>query len=125
MNNIFKLFDELLKLPKEYIHYVLVQLMINGKIDFVTINKAYIEYLETEKDDKALKLADANTCTLSLLTNFNKETKSNHADIHWALYNLNKSNQFNMKSLNEKFGYDEENDCKYSFYWREKNEYKQ
>lgn len=124
MDNIFELFNKLLKLPKEHIHFALVQLMIQGKIDFLTINKAYIEYLETEKDDKALKLADANSCTLSLLTNFKEETKSSHADIHWALYNLNKSNQFNMKKLNEKFGYDEENDCKYSLYWREKNEYK-
>ena len=125
MTNTFKLFNELLKLPREHINYVLVQLMIRGKIDFLTINKAYIEYLETEKDDKALKLADANSCTLSLLTNFKEETKQNHADIHWALYSLNTSKQFNMKSLNEKFGYDEENDCKYSYYWREKNEYKQ
>ena len=84
MDNIFELFNKLLKLPKEHIHYALVQLMIQGKIDFLTINKAYIEYLETEKDDKALKLADANGCTLSLLANFKEETKSNHADIHWA-----------------------------------------
>lgn len=124
MDNVFELFNKLLKLPKEHIHYALVQLMTQGKIDFLTINKAYIEYLEIEKDDKELKLADANTCTLSLLANFKRETKSSHADIHWALYNLNKSNQFNMKSLNERFGYDEENDCKYSFYWREKNKYK-
>lgn len=122
MENIFELFDKLLKFPKELIQVVLIQLMIKGKIDFLDINKAYVKYLEVEKEDKTLKLADANSCTLNLLNHIKKETESNKANIHWALYNLNMSKQFNMKSLNEKFGYNEENDCKYSFYWREHNQ---
>lgn len=105
--------------PQEEVEYALLELMLVGKMDFLTINKVYVNYLEALSKDTALKLADANCCTAALLGNIRKENKGNHADIHWALYNLNQSNQFNMNHLNEKFGYDESKDCNYSFYFRE------
>ncbi|MCQ2257870.1 MAG: hypothetical protein MJZ41_07755 [Bacteroidaceae bacterium] len=121
MEDIFAILDKLLKMPKEYLHYALIKLMIEDKIDFIEMNKVYVEYLEMQNKDKALKLSDANSCTLSLLMNFKKENKHNHADIHWALYNLNESKQFQMDSLNEKFNYNKEEDCKFSFYYRDKH----
>ena len=92
-----------------------------GKIEYVDLSKAYVSFLEAAREDSELKLSDANGCTLSLLTHISKENKSNKSSIHWALYNLNESKQFQMQSLNEKFGYDKDEDCKLSFYWREKN----
>lgn len=119
METVFELLDKLLKCPQEEIDFALFELLRKGKIDFLSLNKAYVNYLESNKRDRELKLADANACTAALLTNFKKENKHNHADIHWALYNLNISKQFNMARLNEKFSYDESQDCNYSFYWRE------
>lgn len=117
--DIFELTEKLCEKSEEEIEYALVSMMLKKKIDFIQINKAYVKYLESISEDRKLKLIDANTCTLALLTNIKTENKSNHADVHWALHNLNESKQFNMSKLNEKFGYDKENDCKYSFYWRE------
>ena len=97
-------------------------MMLKGKIDYVSISKAYVDVLEKIKENYRLKLSDANSCCLSLLMNINKENKHNHADIHWALYNLNESKQFQMQSLNEKFGYNKDEDCKYSFYYRDTHE---
>lgn len=116
----FELIEQLSKKSKVEIEYALLSLMIDNKIDFVSLNNAYVKYLEMKTDDMKSKLTDANCCTLSLLSNFKKETKANHPEIHWALYNLNESGQFNMQGLNKKFGYDKETDCKYSSYWREK-----
>lgn len=119
--NTFELIEQLLEKPKVEIEYALFTMLLEGKIDFVTINSMYVKSLETKSADQELKLADANSCTCALLMHIGKETKSNHAYVHWALHNLNESDQFQMQRLNEKFGYDKENDCKYSYYWREKN----
>jgi len=114
-----ELLEELSKQPKEEIEYALLSLLIKKKFDFITLNEQYVKYLEMQNNDKDLKLSDANTCTLSLLLHFCKENESNRKDIHWALYNLNESKQFNMKTLNKRFNYDKEKDCEYSFYYRE------
>lgn len=119
--NTFELLELLLEKPKAEIEYALLALLLKGKIDFVTLNKMYVQSLEAISADQKLKLCDANSCTCALLNHISKEDKSNHADIHWALHNLNESRQFQMQRLNEKFVYDKENDCKYSYYWREKN----
>lgn len=117
-----KLLEQLCKLPKEDIEYAMTLLLAQGKLDFVTINSAYVKYLELVNKDNKLKLADANTCTMSLLSQVVKKKNShNYAAIHWALHNLNESKQFQMDTLNEKFGYDKEKDCEFSFYWREHN----
>lgn len=117
--NTFELLELLIEKPKAEIEYALLALLLKGKINFVTLNKMYVQSLEAITEDQKLKLSDANSCTCALLNHISKENKSNHADIHWALHNLNESNQFHMQRLNEKFGYDKENDCKYSYYWRE------
>lgn len=120
METIFDILEKLSKFSKEEIQYGLLQLMLQEKIRFTEINAAYTQYLERIKQDNDLKLSDANTCTLCLLNHFKKENKNNHADIHWALHNLNESKQFQMQTLNEKFGYNKEEDCKFSYYWRGK-----
>lgn len=119
--NTFELLEELSQKSRDEIQYAILALMIKGKINFTDVNNAYVKFLEYEREDNELKLADANSCTLSLLTGINKETNTNKPNIHWALHNLNESRQFNMQSLNEKFGYNKDEDCKFSFYWREKN----
>lgn len=119
-----KLLDQLSKLPKEDIEYAMTLLLTQNKLDFVTINSAYVKYLELKDKDNKLKLADANTCTMALLNEVNKKkSQHNYTAIHWALYNLNESKQFQMTTLNEKFGYNPEKDCEYSFYWRENNKH--
>lgn len=120
MIDLLALLDKLCKYNSDVLQSALLYMMQCGKIDFLSLSKAYVEYLEASNKDKAEKLADANTCTMALLTNIKSENKSNHADIHWALYNLNESKMFNMQKLNEKFSYDKENDCEYSFYYRNK-----
>lgn len=124
MNELIELLERISTYPKEIVQYGLSYLMMQGKIDFTSLSKVYVEYLEASNKDKAEKLADANTCTMSLLTHIKKENKSNHAAIHWALHNLNESKMFQMGELNKKFSYDKENDCEYSFYYRTKQKNK-
>lgn len=119
--NTIELLEQLLEKPQSEIEYALLALLLKGKIDFLTINSMYVKSLEAINEDQKLKLSDANSCTCALLTHFKSDNKSNHTDIHWALHNLNESRQFQMRYFNEKFGYDKENDCKYSYYWRNKN----
>lgn len=115
-----QLLEQLSKMPKEDIEYAMTLLLTQGKIDFTTISSAYVNYLELKDKDNKLKLADANTCTMSLLNEVNKKkSQQNYNAIHWALHNLNECKQFQMQSLNEKFGYNPEKDCEFSFYWRD------
>lgn len=118
----FKVLERLSTFKKSTIQLVLGELLKQEKLDFVDLSTAYVRYLQGVREDSKLKLADANSCTLSLLSGIRKETKNNKSAVHWALYNLNESRQFQMNDLNEKFGYDKDKDCNLSFYYREKNE---
>lgn len=122
--NTLQLMEQLMKKPHEEVEFVILHLMLNKdknkRIDSHKILDLYMKAIEIENDDRKDKLTESNTTILDLLMNFRKETKSNSKSIHRALHNLNESKQFNMKHLNEKYGYDKEIDKELSWYEREK-----
>lgn len=110
--NTSELLEQLSEKPKSEIEFALIELMLKNKIDFLTINKSYITYLEIINDDRQNQLIEAETCLLNHLTP-NKKDKSY---IQRSLYFLNKSKRFNMETLNNKFKYNEEEGKKQSWY---------
>ena len=126
--NTLQLMEQLMKKPHEEVEYVILHLMLNknknNRISSHKILDLYMKSIEIENEDKTDRLMESNSCILDLLLNFRKETKDNSKSIHRALHNLNESRQFNMKNLNEKYGYDREKDKSLSWYEREK-EYKE
>ena len=85
--------------------------MLEDKIDFTDLNKAYIEYLKEKDDDNENMLIECDTCLMAIMflaRNKKKYSKLNNIDkniIQRALYRINQSNRFNTKSLNEEFEY--------------------
>lgn len=126
--DIFQIIDELLKKSNEEIDYAILSLMINKKLDSHRVFDLYMQSIEFDNDDLKDRLIESNTSILDLLVNL-KEPKSKKGSIkqltynaiHRALYNLNISKQFNMNKMNEKYGYNEDEDKKLSWYWRERN----
>lgn len=123
------LLDELLKCRNEEIEYAILSLMVNKKVDSHKVFDLYMRAIEYDRNDVRDRLIESNTSLLDLLINLkepklNKETtkKNTHNAIHRALYNLNISNQFKMKEMNEKYGYNEDEAKHLSWYWREHNE---
>lgn len=119
----FELLQELLKKTPEEINECILLLMLQGKLDFLTVNAAYTKCLEMSRKDNSLLMAEKNTSIYELLSLFRKENRRNSNAIHRALYNLNESNSFQMQDINERFGYNEEVDKKLSMYWREHNKH--
>lgn len=127
--SVLEILNELLKCRSEEIEYAILSLMVNKKIDSHKVFDLYMRAIEHDKDDMRDRLIESNTSILDLLMNLkepksNKETtkKYTHNAIHRALYNLNISNQFQMKEMNEKYGYNEDEAKHLSWYWREHNE---
>lgn len=126
--DIKELIDELMNHSNEEIDYIILKLMVNRKLDSHRVFDLYMKAIEIDNDDKQDKLTEANSSILDLLLNL-KEPKSKrestkksiHNAIHRALYNLNSSKQFNMDKMNEKYGYNEEEAQKLSWYWRYKH----
>lgn len=126
--DIFEILDELLKHSNEEIDYAILSLMIKKKLDSHKVFDLYMQSIEYDKDDLKDRLIESNTSILYLLINL-KEPKSKKESIrqctynaiHRALYNLNISKQFNIGKMNEKYGYNEDEDKKLSWYWREHN----
>lgn len=117
----FELLKELSKKPKEEMKYAILSLMLDGKIDFVDLNACYVDCLEIIKEDRLNQLIEAETCVMeTFLYGKNNKTDANHKHTQRCLYLLNKSRRFNMQSLNEKYGYDEEEAKGYSWYERNK-----
>lgn len=127
--SVFEIFNELLKCRNEEIEYVIFSLMINKKLDSHKVFDLYMRAIEHDRNDVRDRLIESNTSIFDLLMNL-KEPKSNkeitkkyaHNAIHRALYNLNTSNHFQMKEMNEKYGYNEDEAKHLSWYWREHNE---
>lgn len=118
----FELLEELSKKPKEELKYALLALLLNGKIDFTTVNAAYIQSLEHIKEDSLNQLIEAETCVMEALLDNENRTKHKRTHIQRWLYLLNKSRRFNMQGLNDKYGYNEEEAKEYSWYERNKKE---
>lgn len=127
--SVLEILNELLKCRSEEIEYAILSLMVNKKIDSHKVFDLYMRAIEHDKDDMRDRLIESNTSILDLLMNLkepksNKETtkKYTHNAIHRALYNLNISNQFQMKEMNEEYGNNEDEAKHLSWYWREHNE---
>lgn len=94
---------ELLSKSNSEIREALLVLMLEGKLDFVDLNQAYVKYLNFSKERTNDKLIEAETCVmLNLMDKKDNNTKQR------SLYLLNQSNRFNMEEMNKKLGYDEE-----------------
>lgn len=126
--NVYEILDRLLKLSNEEIDYAIFSLMVKKKLDSHKVFDLYMKAIEYDRDDIKDRLIESNTSVLDLLLNL-KEPKTKikstkqlaYNAIHRALYNLNVSRQFNMARLNEKYGYNEDEAKKLSWYWREHN----
>lgn len=123
----FELLDELLKKSSEEIDVAVLQLMLKGKLDSHRVMDLYMKAIEIKAQDLKDRLTESNTSILELIhwLSFPKSKKKStvagaNAAIHRGLYNLNQSKQFNMAHMNEKFNYNEDEDRKLSWYWREK-----
>ena len=121
--------EQLSKVGSIEVQMIFYRMLQDKKVDFNTLSKAYVEYLEEENNDKFNKLHEAELCVTEHLIDIkhskgrkskeDKEQRDKH--IQRSLYLLNKSNRFNMSSLNEHFNYNENEAKKLSWYEREKN----
>lgn len=119
--NVFELLDELSSKSKEEIEFALASLMLQKKIDFINVSNAYLEALKYSDEDKLNKLIEAESCVISLLHHkLGSKKESDQKTTQRCLYLLNKSNRFNMQSLNEKYNYDEEIGKQSSWYEQNK-----
>ena len=122
----FSLMDELSKKPKEEIQLVLLTLMLSDKIDFIDLNKSYIEYLKDIRTDQENLLSEADTCLMDMMFVAGKKKKRSKIEdniIQRGLYRLNQSNRFNTDYINEKIGYIGDEKAK-ELSWYERNKSK-
>lgn len=105
----FELIEQLATKPKNEVEYALLAMMITGKIDFLSVQQAYVGYLESLKDLNLRQQIEAETCVMESLL-YDRIPKNKQAEISTQrrLYLLNQSRRFQMARLNEKFKYDED-----------------
>lgn len=119
--NVFELLDELSSKSKEEIEFALSSLMLKKKIDFINVSNAYVAALKYSDEDKLNKLIEAESCVLGLFHHkLGGKAESDQKTTQRCLYLLNKSDRFNMQSLNEKYNYDEEIGKQSSWYEQNK-----
>ena len=110
------------KWKPETIKHLFFLLLCEKKVSFKELSESYVEALEFDNTDKLKQLIEAETCVLENIVCSNKPKDKTHKNaIQRSLYLLNNSKRFQMKKLNEKFGYDEEEAKKLSWYERDKN----
>lgn len=119
----FELIDKLAEKPKGEIRYALLRLLVNGKLNFIELNKAYVDYLELDAKDKMNQLIEAETCVMESF--YDKKTKDKNKETDYkhtqrCLYLMNQSKRFQMNNLNDKYEYDEEFARTMSWYERGK-----
>lgn len=104
------------------IRYLFFLLLCEKKVSFKELSESYVEALEVDNTDKLKQLIEAETCVLENIVCSNKPKNQTHQNaIQRSLYLLNNSKRFQMEKLNEKFGYDEDEAKKLSWYERDKN----
>lgn len=118
--NTSELLKQLSEKPKFEIEFALVELMLKNKIDFLSVNKSYVTYLEIINDDREKQLIEAETCLINHL----EPNRKDKSYLQRTLYLLNNSKRFNMESLNKKYKYNEEEGKKQSWYENNKMTYK-
>ncbi len=107
--NTFELLEQLSKKPKNEVEYGLLVLMMQGKIDFLSVQQAYVQYLEQLKERNLCQQIEAETCVMeSLMYSRKPKNEQEEISVQRRLYLLNQSKRFQMNRLNEKFNYDEE-----------------
>jgi len=107
---------------KEEIEFALVALMISNKIDFVNVSNSYVQTLKRMNEDNSNKNIEANSSMMGILTFMRNKKKFSEAEdraIQRCLYILNKSNSFNMQTLNKDLHYIGDEKAK-EFSWYEK-----
>ena len=122
----FSLMNELSKKPKEEIQLVLLTLMLSDKIDFIDLNKSYIEYLKDIRTDQENLLSEADTCLMDMMFVAGEKKKRSKIEdniIQRGLYRLNQSNRFNTDYINKKIGYIGDEKAK-ELSWYERNKSK-
>ena len=117
----FDLIAELAQRSPDELEYSIFILLVQKKIDYKQISDRYVKALEAWNKDKENQFSEACVCVLESFSRKRKnDTDFDKKAIQRALYLLNQSKQFNMKTLNEKYGYNEEEAKKLSWYEREK-----
>ncbi len=107
--NTFELLEQLSKKPKNEIEYGLLVLMMQGKIDFLSVQQAYVQYLEKLKERNLCQQIEAETCVMeSLMYSRKPKNEQEEISVQRRLYLLNQSKRFQMNRFNAKFNYDEE-----------------
>lgn len=115
-------FHKIKEWKPETIRHLFFLLLCEKKVSFQELSESYVEALEFDNTDKLKQLIEAETCVLENIVCSNKPKNKTHQNaIQRSLYLLNKSKRFQMKDLNEKFAYDEEEAKKLSWYERDKN----
>lgn len=100
--------------------------MLSDKIDFIDLNKSYIEYLKDIRTDQENLLSEADTCLMNMMFVAGKKKKRSKIEdniIQRGLYRLNQSNRFNTDYINEKIGYIGDEKAK-ELSWYERNKSK-
>lgn len=112
----FELIEQLSKKDKAEIEMALTLLMQAGKINFLSVQQAYVQYLEALKERNLSHAIEAETCVLESLIYDKIPIKDAQTEIsvQRRLYLLNKNKRFQMHRLNEKFKYDEERAKEYN-----------
>lgn len=104
----FELLEKLSEKSKQEIEFALTFLMLKEKMDFVNVSNSYIACLEQIKEDRLNQIIEAETCVLeSFIHKKDNKNEDNRKHTQRCLYLLNQSKRFNMKTLNEKYEYDE------------------
>lgn len=107
--NTFELLEQLSKKPKNEIEYGLLVLMMQDRIDFLSVQQSYIHYLEQLKERNLCQQIEAETCVMeSIMYSRKPKNEQEEISVQRRLYLLNQSKRFQMNRLNEKFNYDEE-----------------
>lgn len=120
--NTYELLKELSEKPKQEIEFALTSLMLQNKINYVSVSNSYVNYLNTINEDRLNQLIEAETCVLESF-HHKKDNKKENDRKHTqrCLYLLNQSKRFNMSNLNEKYEYDEQFGKQMSWYERNKD----
>lgn len=120
--NTFDLIDELTQRAPDELEYSIFILLVQKKIDYKQLSDMYVKALESWNKDKENQFSEACSCVLESFSRKRKyETDYDKKAIQRALYLLNQSNQFNMGELNKKYGYNEDEAKKLSWYERNKH----
>lgn len=121
----YELLEELVRRSKGgELNYVVLRLLNEKKIDFLTISSVYTKHLETLNDDLNMQLTEANNCIVSPLIvesckkDMSKEEIKKELDDNKqrSLYFLKMQNRFNIDKLLQELNYDEEKGRKLSKY---------